>query len=270
MKFVRVMTLAFIAVGSISLSASDTKLVIGASAPEMMSAYYTASVQSVEAVETKLKAQGFTVLAITKPLKKDTVLTITNTQLQATNSFVATLNVQVGENEVRVQNPSYFASAYLQDKYKYGQLKATLTALESALGDLHTVKEVLETSRLPKFQFMMGMPYVDDTITVGEGTGLVAKLKENKYVSYSLKLPNGSTLVGHKLIRRTNKFLKKIKAQGNALLLPYTSIITGETAVILDPKYYLALSLPLLSMGEFMKISSAPGEIEKDVKRTFK
>ena len=41
-------------------------------------------------------------------------------------------------------------------------------------------------------------------------------------------------------------------------------------AIMLDPKYYLAVSLPLLTMGEFMKIASAPGEIEKDIKRTYK
>ena len=47
-------------------------------------------------------------------------------------------------------------------------------------------------------------------------------------------------------------------------------MIIGKKAVILDPKYYLALSIPQLRMSEFMKIASAPGEIEKDVKRAYK
>ena len=117
---------------------------------------------------------------------------------------------------------------------------------------------------------MMGMAYVEDTIEVGEGADLDTKLKDNKYVAYSLKLPNGSTLVGHNLVSRTNKFLLKIDAGHNALILPYRSMIKDGKAVMLDPKYYLAVSLPLLSMGEFMKIASAPAEIEKDIKRTYK
>ncbi|NEW60366.1 hypothetical protein GSY74_03650 [Sulfurovum sp. bin170] len=39
---------------------------------------------------------------------------------------------------------------------------------------------------------------------------------------------------------------------------------------VLDPKYYLALSLPLLSMTEFMKIATAPDQIVKDIKRAYK
>ena len=117
---------------------------------------------------------------------------------------------------------------------------------------------------------MMGMPYVDETINVGEGADLESKLKDNKYVAYSLKLPNGATLVGHSLRSRTNKFLLKIDASHNAHILPYRSIIKDGKAEMLDPKYYLAVSLPLLSMGEFMQIASTPAEIEKDIKRTYK
>jgi len=64
----------------------------------------------------------------------------------------------------------------------------------------------------------------------------------------------------------------------NILLIPwnfqmvrsYESMIKEGKAVILDPKYYLALSLPLLHMSDFMKIASSPEEIEKDIKRAYK
>ena len=272
MKFTKIALTFLLALGATQLHAEapGAKLVLGAPAPKVLSAYYTAAPQSVAAVTSKLKANGFTVLASTTPLSGATVLTVTNKQLQNTNSWLATLNVLVNAKEVRVQNPSYFGAAYLQDKFKYGQFNDTLKSLQGALGDLHTVKDEFALAKLPKYQFMMGMAHVGDTIAVGEGADLDSKLKGNKYVAYSLKLPNGSTLVGHNLISRTNKFLLKIGADNNALILPYRSMIKDGKAVMLDPKYYLAVSLPLLSMGEFMKISGAPAEIENDIKRTYK
>ena len=272
MKFTK-MTLAFLlglVTVSVSAQAEGTKLEIGAPAPAVLSTYYAAKAQDANKVKSKLKANGFSILATTAPIKGATVITITNKELKNTNSWLATLNVLVNEKEVRVQNPSYFAAAYLQDKFKYGQFTGTLKSLQKALGDLYTVKDEFKLAKLPKYHFMMGMAYVNDTIEVGEGADLVTKLKDNKYVAYSLKLPNGATLVGHSLRSRTNKFLLKIDAGNNALILPYRSIIKDGKAIMLDPKYYLAVSLPLLSMGQFMKIASAPGEIEKDIKRTYK
>jgi len=254
----------------VTVQAAGVKLEVGAPAPEKLTTYYAAKAQDAKSVASKLKANGFSVLATTEPIKGSTVFTITNKELAATNSWLATLNVLVNEKEVRVQNPSYFGAAYLGDKYKYGQFAATLTSLQKALGDLYTVTDEFKLAKLAKYQFMMGMPYVDETINVGEGSDLESKLKDNKYVAYSLKLPNGATLVGHSLRSRTNKFLLKIDAAHNALILPYRSMIKDGKAEMLDPKYYLAVSLPLLSMGEFMQIASTPAEIEKDIKRTYK
>jgi uncharacterized protein (DUF302 family) len=250
------------------------KFTLGSVAPKVLSAYYAAQPQTVEGLKECLEKNGFTVLAQTEVLKGHTVLTITNAQLQSTNTFLATLNVHVnGTDEVRVQNPSYFAAAYLQDKYTYGQYADTLKSLQSALGDLYVVNDTSETTELPEYQFMMGMPHFGDVIEVAEGKDLLSTItgkKSDKYVAYTLKLPNGSTLVGHKLRKRTNTFLHKIDAERNSNILPYQSLIKDGKAVILDPKYYLALSLPLLTMSDFMKIASAPGEIEKDIKRAYK
>ena len=268
MKWFKVTLAFFLALAT--AQAAGAKLEIGAPAPEKLSTYYAAKAQDAKSVASKLKANGFTVLATTAPIKGSTVITITNKELTATNSWLATLNVLVNEKEVRVQNPSYFGAAYLGDKFKYGQFAGTLKSLEKALGDLYTVADEFKLAKLAKYQFMMGMPYVDETINVGEGADLESKLKDNKYVAYSLKLPNGATLVGHNLIGRTNKFLLKIDAAHNAHILPYRSMIKDGKAVMLDPKYYLAVSLPLLSMGEFMKIASTPAEIEKDIKRAYK
>jgi hypothetical protein len=272
MKLIKMILAFLLAVATVQVSAQaeSTKLDIGAPAPKVLSTYYAAKAQSADKVKSKLKANGFSILATTAPIKGSTVITVTNKELKNTNSWLATLNVLVNEKEVRVQNPSYFGAAYLRDNFTYGQFSATLKSLQKALGDLYTVEDKFKLAKLPKYQFMMGMARVDDTLEVGEGADLAAKLKDNKYVAYSLKLPNGATLVGHSLRSRTNKFLLKIDAGHNALILPYRSIIKDGKAIMLDPKYYLAVSLPLLSMGQFMKIASAPGEIEKDIKRTYK
>jgi len=250
------------------------KLVIGGKAPKKLSTYYAARLQNIDDLKQKLEANGFEVLAVTPILKGKTVLSITNDELLQTNTWMAALHLLVNEgNEIRVQNPSYFGAAFLQDTYKYGQFTETLKALQAVLGDMYEVKEKYMLEDLPKYQFMFGMPYLGDTIKVGEGDDLLVKVadgNENKYVAYTLKLPNGNVLVGHKLRTITNKFLQKIGAERDANILPYESMITGKKAVMLDPKFYLALSLPQLSMSEFMKIASAPGEIEKDVKRAYK
>jgi len=53
-------------------------------------------------------------------------------------------------------------------------------------------------------------------------------------------------------------------------LLPYTVLIEGDKAYTLHAKYYLALSYPLLSMGQFMTISSVPDAIERKLKKAIK
>jgi len=250
------------------------KLVLGGEAPEYLTTYYAANPQSHDVLQGKLITNGFKVLAVTSILDEKTVITITNDELQKTNTLLATLQVLVnGEQEVLVQNPSYFGAAYLQDKYKYGQFSATLKALQAALGDMYEVNDKFELDDLAKYQFMFGMPYLDDTITVAEGDDLLEKVggeNASKYVAYLLKLPNGTIIVGHKLRNKTKQFLTKIKVERNANILPYESMIKEGKAVILDPKYYLALSLPLLHMSDFMKIASAPEEIEKDIKNAYK
>jgi len=242
--------------------------------PEKLTAYYVSVIQPASSLKFKLTANGFKILASTEILDGKTVITITNNQLRATNSYMATLQILVNKskNEIRVQNPSYLGAAYLQDNYKYGQFKETLHALESSLGKMNEVADKITFSKLANYRFMFGMPNLKDYIIISENkkdtqsiTGLTAK----KYISYSLKLENGTLLVGHKLKEKTNDFLKKIGETKNSQLLPYEAMIENGKVSILDPKYYLALSLPLLSMSDFMKIATTPDQIVKDIKKAY-
>ena len=65
-------------------------------------------------------------------------------------------------------------------------------------------------------------------------------------------------------------YLHAIEQEKHAVLLPYMVVVKDKKAYILHPKYYLAISLPVLSMGEFMTISDIPGEIEDYFINLFK
>ncbi len=235
-------------------------------------AYLVAEADSVANVSDKLKSNGFEILATTQILEGESVLTVTNAALKKTHSFASVLNVLVNTtaHEVRTQNPDYLGRAYLGKVYKEGMFDETIQSLQAALGALYASEEMLKTEDIKGYHFMMGMPYVDDTIMLASGKNLPEKAQKSDKVSYVLALPNGATLVGHSLSKRTSKFLKKIGVTQNAALLPYTVLIKQDEAMMLDPKFYLALSLPQLSMGEFMKIATIPDAIKKELSKIYK
>lgn len=232
---------------------------------ESVSAYLIGASASVADVKSKLKANGFDVLDTT-----NNVVTITNKQLQATNTYLATLHVYVSGSDVRIQNPAYFGAAYLEDNYKKGQFKTTINALNKALGSLKGSAEKLDSDDLNGYHFMMGMPYFEDQIVVSKANNVYKKVAGNKKIAYSLTLPNGSILVGHKLTSTTRDFLKALGQTKNAQILPYEALVFSSQVKIMNPKYYLALSLPQLTMGQFMTISDIPGAIEDEIKSAYK
>ena len=111
-----------------------------------------------------------------------------------------------------------------------------------------------------------------DMEVVARGDDLLEKLKKKKNkkkVVFELKLDNGSVLIGVKLSNRTAKFPKKIGTK-NAGMLPYPVLIENGEAKILEPKYYLSLMYPQLTMEQFMTIATIPGAIIKDCGKVFK
>jgi len=242
--------------------------------PKKLSAYFTAAYQSIDELSAKLEDNGFEILAVDEILEGKKVLSISSEALKNTNSFMAVLHILINKGkEIRVQNPSYFAAAYLREKYTYGDFNTTVHALQKVLGEMYITKDIYPLNDLPDYNFMLGMPKFEDSIVVDKGDDLVSKLTKesmSKYVSYALTLPNGSVLVGQKLKKHTYEYLLKINASDNAQLFPYEVMIENKRAYMLAPKYYLALSLPRLSMTDFMKIASAPEEIIKDIQQAYK
>jgi hypothetical protein len=197
------------------------------------------------------------------------IITITNDKLKSTNTFIAALNIFVDSDIIRIQNPSYYATAYLSDKFNYADFVDLTRSLQGAIGDLYIGEELVSVEKLKEYSFMPKLAHFSDFVELGEGSDLKKKIKNNS-VAYSIKLPNGSILVGHKMRPRVNKFLKKINQSKNAQLLPYQSIVDDKRAYMMDPIFYLALSLPKLSMEEFMKIATTPDEIGRSIGRLYR
>lgn len=246
-------------------------------------AYFTAGYMSADDASVKLKDAGFDVITQYKLDKKGELTSIlfTNSAIQKDankkdRAFAAILRLLVDNKNklLNIDNPVYFAKAFLQDDYNQATAIEVTAALKKAFGDTKDSKDKLEADDISGFHFMMGMPYYEDMLEIGKGkcTDLLEKAKnykKGKGFLFELKLADNRYIVGYKLGKKTAKFTKKI-GKNNAQLLPYTIMIEDGKAKILDPKYYIAISYPLLSMSEFTKIATVPGAIEKDLTKPFK
>jgi hypothetical protein len=271
----------FLLLAASALVLSFSSLVAGDNAPEEkeVSTYLVGAHMSVSDASAKLKENGFDVLSTYESVENGTSIVFTSSELKKAASkegrgFASILRVLVDDEKkvVSVDNPVYFGKAFLQDDYDHAAAVKVTESLKSAFGELTNSADKLKFDKLDGYHFMIGMPYYSDMAVVGEGDDLLAKAKEykkGKELLFELDLGNGSTLLGYELGKKTSKFVKKIGTQ-NAQVLPYTILIENGKAKILAPKYYLAISYPLLSMGQFMTISTVPGAIEKDLAKPFK
>jgi len=245
-----------------------------------VSLYLRAPLMDEKAAVSALEKAGFTVLA-SYPLDKKrqrVSIVFTDDELQRAaaksgRGFAASLRLLVDTKarQISIMNPLYVEKAFLQDDYDEAAAKRTLQKLRDVFKGVENSDDSLKYSLLPKYHFMDAMPYYQDMIEVGSGSdaALLAKVKASKKLVFVQPLPNGAVLVGVKLGRRTSKFVKKI-GYHNAGLLPYPVLIEGGKAKILEPKYYIAVMYPQLSMSNFMTIATVPGAIEKECNKIFR
>lgn len=248
-----------------------------------VSTYLLGAYVDADTAKAKLTEAGFEVVASYKVDKKGeyTSIVFTNNAMKAAanktdRGFAAILRLLVNneKQEISITNPVYFGKAFLQDEFDYQAALTIEKSLTTAFGELKGSADKWEFEGLATYHFMMGMPYYDESATLAEGenTELLAKAKEykkGKNLIFELQIGEGRTLLGYELGRKTSKFVKKIGYQ-NAQILPYTVLVEDGKAKMLAPKYYIAISYPQLTMGEFMTIASVPGAIEKDLAKPFK
>ena len=156
-----------------------------------------------------------------------------------------------------------------------GILKPTQAALAGALilvaavaGRVSTAPPGLAVWLVIGSLCLTGLPVI-----WGAVRGL-AKLETNAgdrmVYKLDIKGDGSSILCGVGLPDGIEKFNEKLGTMGQSHLLPYMVLIENGEANILHAKFFLALSFPQLTMTEFMKIMSVPGDIEKAFKADFK
>ncbi len=243
-----------------------------------VSAYLRAPIVNVERARERLTDAGFEIVKIVDLTNSKSLVSIvfTNKALKRLASkkdrgFVGTLRLLYDKKnkQVSVTNPIYFTKAMLQDEYNQKEAQKLLVAITKAFPKAKDSMDKLKFQLLPKYHFMKGMPYYKDMVVVARGDNLLSKLENNKHILYKINLANGVTLAGVKLEENTQKFIKKIGVK-NAAMLPYPLIIERGEAKILDPKYYLPLMYPQLTMEGFMTIATIPESIIEDCIGVFK
>ncbi len=244
-----------------------------------VSLYLRGPFMEPKAVVSALKEEGFSVLVQT-PVDKEQqriVIVFTDDALKKAavkpgRGFAASLRILVDKKDanISIQNPLYVSKAFLQDDYDETAAKQTLTKLRSRFAGVTNSEDSVKFAVLPKYRFMDAMPYYQDMLEVGSGASadLLGKARASGKVVFEQKLDNGAVLLGMKLNHKRSKFVDKIGYQ-NAALLPYPLLIEDGKAKILDPKYYIAVMYPQLSISNFMGISNTPRSIEKECRKIF-
>ena len=246
-----------------------------------ISTYLIGEYVDAKTASKQLQDAGYEVLTKYKSVKDGTTIVFTNEALKKeaskpnrANAAVLRLFIDDKEKTVSLTNPIYFGKAFMQDEYNDKVFEEQVATLNATFGPFKGSVDMLEEDDISGYHFMMGMPYYEDTDELGQGTTQellkqAQTYKKGKFVLFTLKLSDDNYLVGYDLAKRTKKFVKKI-GRANAAVLPYCITIGNGVATSLEAKYYLAVSYPLLSMGEFTTIATVPGAIKKDLTKPFK
>lgn len=246
-----------------------------------ISTYLVGDYVETSKAKDKLVSAGFEVVADYESVKDGTTIIFTNSELkaQAANekrAHIAVLRMFVDSQlkTISITNPTYFGRAFMQDDYNDKVFEKQLASIKSAFPGLKGSKDHLDDDDIEGYHFMFGMPYYEDIEELAEGktSQLVAKAKSyngGKSLVFSLKLSNNSYLLGYDLGEVTKKFVSTI-GRANAAVLPYCISVEDGEATMLNAKYYLSVSYPQLSMGQFSDISEIPDAIVEDLTKPFK
>jgi len=261
-------------------SGEKTLSTIGLNKLGRVSAYLRGDFTDKKDVIKSLKDAGFTILSVEALDSEGDLEVVVFTceslqQLAKKSPFIGSIRLLIDKKnkQITIQNPYYFARAYLKDEFKEDEVKKVLLKLDNSFKNLKDSTDKLKYTLLPKYQFMFGMPSYDDMITVAsakDSKTLIEKLKKHKNkIAFIQKIDEDTYLVGVNLSKKKAAFYTHTGEQ-NSLLLPYPLMIKGSDAYILDPKYYIALSYPMLKMSQFMKISDIPSAIENECEGLFR
>lgn len=241
----------------------------------------------VQQTQKALQDKGFTLVGDYSPYADAHVIVVTNEALKAAagktenGGFGAAERVSVTKVGDKIQvafvNPAYTAAAYRME----GDLADVTEKLSAALGNQQTFgsEKGLSEKKLRKYHYMFAMPYFDDVDDLASFDSHAAAVEhiEKRLAAgvagtsqvYRIDIPGKQeTLFGVGISEGTGGDKNVMSNTDTGELkhtahLPYEILVTGDTAIALPGKFRIAISFPDLSMGTFMKISDAPGAINK-------
>ncbi|MFZ4463391.1 MAG: hypothetical protein ACOYN5_06065 [Bacteroidales bacterium] len=266
------------------------------------------STEKISDVRAKLEANlvknGFEVLGQYQPANDQNrfLMVISSPELinavkkvGGLTGFAAALRIAITiENSktiVSYTQPAYWGNAYFRDDFdkvasEYGTFTSLLviTMKESGnfIGTGFGSADGISAADLREYHYMLGMPYFDDTVLLGEFNSYQTAIDKvelsiktgvtNLKMVYKITIPGKDiTLYGFALSGPSgeSKFLP-IVDQGSpkhTAFLPYEVLVSGRKVEMLHGRFRIALSFPELTMGTFSKIMSTPGDIEDLLKK---
>ncbi|MCF8367523.1 MAG: hypothetical protein K9G76_00680 [Bacteroidales bacterium] len=251
--------------------------------------------KTTDAVVAALENNGFEVIGSYNPEGKDgfKVIAYTNTKLQnivlnAKDRGIMAGILKIGIREkddltiISMLNPTYLFYAYLgDDADKYlkeleAVSKDAKNAMKSFGSELTGFGGEEKPDDLKDYHYMAFMPYFDDPVELNKFSSFEEGLK---IIRKNLEMKKGNTLKVYELVREDKKMavfgvglLDKeegeahflpIIGEDNIAAMPYEIVLMDNEASMLHGKYRFALHWPELSMSQFMKIMSTPGDVEK-------
>ena len=255
----------------------------------------TAATFTAKVVATRetLQSAGFEIAGEVDPYDGAHVFVITNDALKKnaaaspTGGFGAALRVSVtrvgDQAQVAWMNPAWMANAYRMS----ADLADVSAVLQRALGNRQEFgsKEGLTAKQLRSYHYMILMPHFTDQVLLavypshdaalsrveaglaaGRGVKKVARIDvpgtEESLFSVAIAAGDGADA---NVMKTTDGGALKHTAH-----LSYELLVSGRKALMLHGKFRIAQSFPDLSLGTFMKISGAPGGIEKALREAVR
>lgn len=185
-----------------------------------------------------------------------------------------------GKTTVSFLNPEYMFMAYWGEQLdgQEDQLMAIsdkVKAIFSGFGEAEPFGGTIEKDDLADYHYMMMMPYFDDPDELNEfdsfeqglatirknleaGKGNTVKVYEQVFEGKKIAVFG----VGLLNVEEGESHFLSIIGEDHIANMPYEIILQGKEATSLHGKYRIALFWPSLTMGQFMKISSTPGNIK--------
>lgn len=192
------------------------------------------------------------------------------------------LSEEGGKTEISLLNPNYMFYAYFGDAYEKQAKelaaidKKAKEMLSSKFGALSGFGGGLTAEELGKYHYKIMMPYFDDPVELETYSGfkeglrfirnkLAASGEEIKLIYEVVDEAKQTAVFGIGLldIEMGEPHFLPIIGDRHIAAMPYEIILQKDEVSMLAGKYRFALYWPELSMGEFMKIMSTPGDVEE-------